>query len=347
MSRHIVHVADYGNPAPGSFVPAIVALANELHVAGDRCSLIVKSVDDAVWHESASRSLHSFAAASTRAEVFNLLRRAAPDVVHVHFAGWSFPATAAAYVQGARVIWHLHSSMENGAGRLRRLARAGKYNWFGAGVHRFVAVSDSLRRAMIDMGISPKRTKLLRNAVDTAHFRPPDAEERRRARETLGIAQGARVVLFFGRDIDVKGADILWKALDDSPPIVVLGVGLPPRAVAEFSARVSLIALPFVADVAPLYWAADVLAMPSRREAAPYTMLEALCSGLPVIASDIAPLAEIAAEAPGVLLVSNQPVTFARALSKRLERRCAGIEAVRARFGLDRWVDEMRRLYAA
>jgi glycosyltransferase involved in cell wall biosynthesis len=347
MSRHIVHVADYGNPAPGSFVPAIVALANDLHLAGDRCSLIVKRVDDAVWHEAAARNLHSFAAASTRAEVFRLLRREAPDVVHVHFAGWSFPATAAAYTQGARVIWHLHSSMENGAGRLRRLARAGKYNWFGAGVHRFVVVSDSLRRAMIDMGISPKRVKLLRNAVDTAHFRPPSAQERRRARETLGIAQGDRVVLYFGRDIDIKGADILWEALDGSPPVVLLGVGLPPRAVAEFSARVPTIALPFVADVAPLYWAADLLAMPSRREAAPYTMLEALCSGLPVIASNIAPLAEIAAEAPRVLLVSNDPATFARALSMRFERHGVEVEAVRARFGLDRWVEEMRRLYAA
>jgi glycosyltransferase involved in cell wall biosynthesis len=347
MSQHIVHVADYGNRAPGSFVPAIVALANELHLAGDRCSLIVKSVDDAVWHEAAARSLHSFAAASTPGEVFSLLRRSAPDVVHVHFAGWSFPATTAAYTRGARVIWHLHSSMENGAGPLRRLARAGKYNWFGAGVHRFVAVCDSLRRAMIDIGISPNRTKLLRNAVDTAHFRPPSTAERQRAREALGIAQSDRVVLYFGRDIDVKGADILWEALDDSPPVVLLGVGLPSRAVTELSARVSTIALPFVADVAPLYWAADVLVMPSRREAAPYTMLEALCSGLPVISSNIAPLAEIAAQASGVLLVSNDPATFARALCERFERRPVETEAVRARFGLDRWVDEMRNLYAA
>src|SRR5580658_182072 len=233
MSRHIVHVADYGNPAPGSFVPAIVALAKELHVAGDRCSLIVKNVDDAIWHEDASRALHSFAAASTPREVFNLLWRASPDVVHVHFVGWSLPATSAAYARHARVIWHLHSAMENGAGPLRRLARAGKYNWFGAGVHRFVAVSDSLRLAMIDMGISPNRTKLVRNAVDTAHFRPPSAAERKVARETLGIAQSDRVVLYFGRDIDVKGADILWEALDDSPPVVLVGVGLPSRAVAE------------------------------------------------------------------------------------------------------------------
>jgi glycosyltransferase involved in cell wall biosynthesis len=347
MSRHIVHVADYGNPAPGSFVPGIVALAKELHLAGDRCSLIVKNVDNATWHETASRSLHSFAAASTPGEVFNLLWRAAPDVVHVHFVGWSLPATTAAYARHARVIWHLHSAMENGAGRLRRFARAGKYNWFGAGVHKFVAVSDTLRRGVVDMGISPDRVTVLRNAVDTKHFRPPTAAERRQTRESLGIGESERVILYFGRDIDVKGADILWEALDESPPVVLLGVGLPPRAIAEFSSRVRTIALPFVADVAPLYWAADVLVMPSRREAAPYTMLEALCSNLPVIGSNIAPLAEIAAQASEVVLVANDPTAFSRALRNRVERRSTEIETVRARFGLDHWVGEMRSLYAA
>jgi glycosyltransferase involved in cell wall biosynthesis len=347
MSRHIVHVADYGNRAPGSFVPAIIALAKELHVGGDRCSLIVKAVDRAVWHADATAVLHSFATASSAPEVFNLLWHAKPDVVHVHFAGWSFPATAAAYARRARVIWHLHSSMDSGAGPLRRIARAGKYNLFGAGVHRFVAVSDSLRRAMIAMGVPPARTKVLRNAVDTARFRPPSASERYEIRRSLEIGEHERVVLFFGRDVAVKGADILWKAFDDSPPVVLLGVGLPPNAVAEFSKRVRTIALPFVAEPAPLYWAADVLAMPSRREAAPYTMLEALCSGLPVIASDIAPLAEIAAETPDVLLVANDPASLSHALLDRLERRCESIETVRSRFGLDRWIVEMRDLYAA
>jgi glycosyltransferase involved in cell wall biosynthesis len=76
-------------------------------------------------------------------------------------------------------------------------------------------------------------------------------------------------------------------------------------------------------------------------------MLEALCSGLPVIASNIAPLAEIASQAPGVLLVSNNPAKFASALCERFELSCVEVKTVRARFGLDRWVEEMRHLYAA
>lgn len=327
-------------------MPAILALANSLQTSGDRCSLIVKRVDRAVWHGEAARRLDAFMAVSSPREVFHALWRAAPDVVHVHFVGWSLPATSAAYARGARVIWHLHSAMEDRMGPMRRWARGRKYNWFGAGVHRFVTVSDALRRATIDLGVAPSRTLVLRNGVDTRHFRPPTLQERAASRRSLGIGDDDRVVLYFGRDIAIKGADILWRALDDSPPLVLLAVGAPSQAVAEFSARARTIALPFVADPFPLYCAADVLVMPSRREGAPYTMLEALCSGVPIVAGNIAPLAEIAAEVPGVLLVPNDPAALGRALRVRFER-VAESDAVRGRFGLERWVRDVRGLYDA
>src|SRR6202012_5975571 len=124
----------------------------------------------------------------------------------------------------------------------------------------------SLREAMQDLGIENDRVSLIRNAVDTGHFRPPTYGERHAARASLGITESERVVLFFGRDIDVKGADLLWRAFDNKPNVTLLGVGMPQTAVAEFSKRVRTVTVPFAADTAPLYWASDVLAMPSRRE---------------------------------------------------------------------------------
>jgi glycosyltransferase involved in cell wall biosynthesis len=342
---HVVHVADYGNPAPGSFVPSILAVADDLHRRAGRCSLVSKRVSNAVWYDRARRDLDGFAAASSPREVLDFLWRAQPDVIHVHFVGWALPATLAGYLRGTRVIWHLHSAMRDGGGTVRRLRQAAKYRWFGAGVHRFAVVSDALRAAMEDLGIARDRITLIRNAVDTQHFHPPTAAERQAARAQFGIAERERVLLFFGRDVDVKGADILWRALDDKPDTTVLAVGLPPAATAEFAKRVRTVTVPFAEDTAPLYWAADTLAMPSRREGTPFTMLEAFSTGLPIVASDIPALSEIVNYGLRATLVSNEPSAIRRALESAPLQRYEETAPARARFGLRRWVDEVTGLY--
>jgi glycosyltransferase involved in cell wall biosynthesis len=347
VAAHVVHVGDYGNPAPGSFIPAIFALARRLRARGDRCSLITPDVAGAVWHDAARANLDRFETASSPSELYRRLWRAAPDVVHVHFVGWSLPATLVGYLKGVPVIWHLHSAMRDAGAASQRLVRTAKYAWFGRGVRRFVAVSDALRSAVVRMGVAPARAALIRNAVDTAHFRPPSPQEKAAARAAFGLRPSDRVLLHFGRDVRIKGGDILWDALSRVRDVVLIAVGLPPDAQREFAARVRTIALPFVADTAQLYWAADVLAMPSRREGAPYTMLEALCSGLPVVASEIESLAEIGRCEPSVRLVRNEPAALAEALREPSSPPAEAVAATRTRFGLDRWVSEVSGLYAA
>lgn len=347
MSRHVVHVADYGNPAPGSFIPALFALANRLHEQGDRCSLVSREVSGAVWNRDARRTFDTFATASSRTELYRLLLRARPDVVHVHFNGWVVPATLAGNVRGVRVIWHLHSAMDRATSRLRRALRAAKYRWLGRAVDRFVTVSEELRSAIVASGAPRERTALIRNAVDAAHFHPPIAAQRLNARTSFGIGDADRALLYFGRDVAIKGGDILWQALTGARDVVLIAVGAPAAALAEFRSRVRTIAVPFVADTAPLYWAADALVMPSRREGAPYTLLEALCSGLPAIASDIEPLAEIARGEPLVTLVRNEPDALADAIGTVSTRDSVQGGDAAERFGLERWVREVSGLYAA
>jgi glycosyltransferase involved in cell wall biosynthesis len=345
--KHVVHVADYGNPAPGSFVPSILAVADDLHRTADRCSLVSKNVSNAVWHDRARKNLDGFAAARSPREVLDFLWKAQPDVIHVHFVGWSLPATLAGYLRGTRVIWHLHSAMREGGGTMRKLRQVAKYRWFGSGVHKFVVVSDSLGKAMADLGIERDRIALIRNAVDTQHFHPPANEERQAARAQFGISERERVVLFFGRDVDVKGADLLWRAFDQKPSITLLGVGMPAEATAEFSKRVRTVNVPFAGDTAPLYWASDVLAMPSRREGTPFTMLEAFSTGLPIVASDIPALAEVVRAGVRATLVPNEPLQIRNALGSAALHRYDETAPARARFGLRRWVDEVTGLYAA
>jgi glycosyltransferase involved in cell wall biosynthesis len=70
------------------------------------------------------------------------------------------------------------------------------------------------------------------------------------------------------------------------------------------------------AEVAAALREADLLAVPSRWETFSVATAEALCSGLPVLATDVGALPELVDEASGVLVAPGD----ARALAGGLER---------------------------
>jgi glycosyltransferase involved in cell wall biosynthesis len=125
-----------------------------------------------------------------------------------------------------------------------------------------------------------------------------------------------------------------------------------------------------VADALPLYARCDALALPSRWEGCPYSLLEGMAARLPVVAADLFALREILATTPardedgasaspaaastcGVLCRAH-PREFARALARLKHdapRRVALGDAARARIEsrltLERMADETVRVYDA
>jgi glycosyltransferase involved in cell wall biosynthesis len=127
--------------------------------------------------------------------------------------------------------------------------------------------------------------------VDLEVFRPLD---RSAARSLLGIAPGARAILFAAQELDEnprKGASFLSDALariGPAPDLVVLLVGIGGES---WRSRVPqpVQLLGYVTDdrlLAAAYSAADVVAAPSMLENLPNTVLEATACGVPVVAFD-------------------------------------------------------------
>ena len=147
--------------------------------------------------------------------------------------------------------------------------------------------------------------------VDVGHFYPIPVDE---ARQFIGLAPEARMILFVGRIEPLKGLDTLIKAVaclrvKDLPEPVHLAVigGDPDAAPEEMSAEMvhiqrmcdELTVGKMVAflgkrsqDTLPYYYsAAEVVVMPSHYESFGMVALEAMACGTPVIASQVGGLA--------------------------------------------------------
>jgi glycosyltransferase involved in cell wall biosynthesis len=148
-----------------------------------------------------------------------------------------------------------------------------------------VAVSEQVREELIAAGVAADRMRVIANGVDLAEFRPESVE-----RKALGLPEG--VLLLFVGDIRTprKNLDTLLRALT-SVPDAVLAVagdvsGSPyPRLAQALGVAGRVLFLGYRRDVPLLMRAADVFVFPSRYEACSLVLLEALASGLPVVAA--------------------------------------------------------------
>jgi len=277
-------------------------------------------------------------AAAARRAVVRQLRRQRFDLVHAH---WIVPngVAAAAALRGSGRDWGrpalaigLHGSDVFLAERrgLRRLAR-----WALGRASLLTGSSPELVERVCALGFPAARSRVIPYGVDTARF-SPDRERRRLWRERLGIGDDAPLLLGVGRMAAKKGFGVLAAAL---PPllaalprlhVVLAGDGdlLPELAAATepWRARVHLPGAVLRDTLPDLYRAADLFVLPAVHDergnvdGLPNVILEAMASGLPVVASGISgiPLA-VEHGASGLLVPERDAAALGAALLRLLE----------------------------
>jgi glycosyltransferase involved in cell wall biosynthesis len=287
------------------------------------------------WAAQRSPGLRTLAEARRLRRLVGAFR---PDVVHLHsskagLAGRLPPGTA----RGHRplVVFQPHGWSWPAAGQgLGRLALL----WERAAARRtdlLVCVGAGEAQLAI-AGRVPGHLRIVRNGVDLTRFRPADAEERARARARLGVAPDVPLAVCVGRVTRQKGQDVLLKAW----PLVRAGcpgaelaiVGSGDR-LAEFRGRTGAgVRFTYeVDDPRPWYAASDVVVLPSRWEGLPFTALEAMAMGRPVVASDIPGLSEVVAPGAGALVPPGDVRALSEAVRERLsDARLAETEGLMA-----------------
>jgi sugar transferase (PEP-CTERM/EpsH1 system associated) len=294
-----------------------------------------------------------------------LLHTLAPAIVHTRNLA-ALDAVPPAWL--ARVPIRIHGEHGrdvddlDGSNRRNRLARR-LHRPF---VTQYVADSDDLARYLVDV-INVQATRVTRivNGVDTSTFHP--ASIRTAPADCPFSDPALRIVGAVGRLQAVKNQALLARAfvraLQKSPGLrrslrlVIVGEGpLRPTIeaiLAEGNAR-ELAWLPGSRDDVPsILRGLDMLVLPSLAEGISNTILEAMASGLPVVATRVGGNAELVADGEtGVLVASGDVEALADALIRYASDATLAAQAgrsARARaerlYSLDGMVEQYASLY--
>lgn len=187
------------------------------------------------------------------------------------------------------------------------------------------------------------------NGVDPARFHP-DPATRARVRAEMDVADDRPVIMMTGRLVAEKGYPELIEAMRSvDADLWIVGERLASDHAAavnealgaakhdpRLNARIRL--LGYRKDVPDLLRAVDVFTLPSHREGMPRSIIEAMMTGLPVVATDIrGSREEIVPDRTGYLVPVAAPAALADALSRlvtspELRKRfgAAGLQRARA-----------------
>ncbi len=294
-----------------------------------------RSLESDLRVRGAAAAVTPLYALAARRAVASQLRERRFDLVHAH---WIVPnglvaavAEAWAAGDGPALAIGLHGSdvfLAERAG-VRALAR-----WALGRARLLTGCSPELIARVQALGFPPARSRVIPYGVDVAAF-APDPARRAVWRQRLGIPAAAPVLLTVGRMAAKKGFHVLAAALPEllrgqpALHVVLAGGGdLLPELAAATAAWRERVHLPGAVrrDALPdLYRAADLFALPAVHDergnvdGLPNVILEAMASGLPVVASGISgiPLA-VEDGVTGSLVPENDPAALACALGRLL-----------------------------
>lgn len=252
-----------------------------------------------------------------------LLRQYNFCLMHAHFTKARFYAIPLALLHGLRnIVYTFHSRIS-----LKQEIKFHTRLWYNIFNRccRIVAVSKEIEQIALQNW--PKTyVKNIYLGIE------PCMTDREQARRELGIAKGTLMVMCTANFNHVKGLDVLVNAVArlkqsiDLSKVAFYIVGQPDKDKIELQELIEelhvapYIHLEGISNNIPTYLsAADVYIQPSRSEGLPISLMEACSAGLPIVASRVGGIPEVAVEGENAILFEPENIdACASALGKML-----------------------------
>lgn len=214
-----------------------------------------------------------------------------------------------------RVDFHIHSFFSR------------KYK-YGTGVDKIIAVSDAIKRVLIEDGVNPGSIITIRDGFVVEEF--AESLVTRDIRAELGISKDVPVIATVAALAPHKAHYVLIKAayqvVNKHPDAVFLLAGEGEmrvdieRDIRSLGLENSIKLLGFVNDIGAVYKAADIFAISSREEGLCSSLFDAMYFNLPIVATSAGGIPEIVMDnVNGFIVPVDDYISFANRLSYLIE----------------------------
>jgi len=256
-------------------------------------------------------------------EIRELIKTLDPDIVHLNSSKAGVLGSFAAMGLKKKVVFTAHGFVFNepldAATKAFYLAlekTASSYRDF------IITVSDADKQSALDSNlIKADKIQTIHNGIAPINFLSKE-----QARTALGLANNKLVIGTIANFYKTKGLDVLVKAVsmlayDIRNKIEVVIIGDGPESenlklkIENLNLKEQFKLLGKIDNAGTFLKAFDVFTLPSRKEGLPYTLLEAMQAGLPIVASNVGGIAEALGDA-GFLVRADDAQELSTVLSK-------------------------------
>lgn len=254
-------------------------------------------------------------------------------ILHCHGARAAFYGRLVAGSLGSRrpkVVYSIHGFTAPFYGLVKRTTLLSMERLLSRFTDAFIAVSEAERKSFLTAGSGPpERMRLVRYGIDTERFANV-VVDRAEQRTALGVPAGSVLVttvcrLYFPKDVDTLiRAFAMVRAQCPGVHLLVVGDGpYRPRVeslIAELGLATHVTLAGLRRDIPQILAVSNIFVLSTTDgEGLPITILEAMSSGLPVVASDVTGVREeVVHQETGLIVPPKDPLALSRALADLL-----------------------------